>query len=239
MPIPLVGLQKVTLNNYPGRVAACVFLPGCDMRCPYCHNAALARAPSDGSGLGEAEGLVSLDDALAYIERRKGLLGGVAISGGEPLVSPLLREVIVSVKALGLPVKVDTNGQSPGRLSGLLGSPLRPDMVSLDVKTTVDRYRLLGGDGDLMLQSLQVLRSAEVEGLEVEYRTTLAPGIVDEDVIRGIARMLGPGARWSFSEFRPGECLDPSFNGKAAEMAEAEARAIAEDEWNRVSEEMQ
>jgi pyruvate formate lyase activating enzyme len=115
-----VHLRKTTLVDYPGKVAAALFFPGCNLRCPWCHNRELVNR--------EAENLVPLEAALSHLEKRRKLLGGVVLSGGEPLLFPGLGELIPLIKGLGLKVKLDTNGTLPQLLEKLLeNEKTRPD----------------------------------------------------------------------------------------------------------------
>lgn len=121
-----VGLQKTSLVNFPGRIAATVFLPGCNLRCPFCHNGELACA---GISTGpvhpetQTEEYVLIDETYAHLEKRANVLGGLAISGGEPLLSPALTGLIEKAKKLKLAVKIDTNGTLPDRLAYILDNP--------------------------------------------------------------------------------------------------------------------
>ena len=139
----LAGLQKTTLVNFPRRVAAAVFLPGCNIRCPYCHNAELALAsPSSFTANQESSNdYYELSEIYTFLERRKNLISGLVISGGEPFMSPALFELIERAKSLNLAVKIDTNGLFPERIEEVLrSSNLKPDMIAIDVKTSPERY---------------------------------------------------------------------------------------------------
>ncbi len=225
-----VGLLKTTLVNYPGRVSAAVFLPGCNLRCPFCHNGALATAsvvsgPKNASDADQE--YVPLEEAFAHLEKRAKLLGALAVSGGEPLLSPALRDLIRKARELGLAVKVDTNGTLPDRLAALLSDPeTRPDMIAIDVKTAPERYGELAvepsvgpRDAENLLQSLALLEreanrpdESEYPRLRVEYRTVLVPGLVGEAEIARIASLLPPQADWELAAFASGHCLDPSWD---------------------------
>ncbi|UTC75935.1 anaerobic ribonucleoside-triphosphate reductase activating protein [Treponema sp. OMZ 792] len=219
----LAGLQKTSLVNFPRRVAAAVFLPGCNMRCPYCHNAELALAsPSSFSGTPESQNYYyELSEIYGFLEKRKKLISGLVISGGEPLMSPALVELIEKAKALNLEVKIDTNGLFPERLEEILSSQnLKPDMIALDVKTSPERYGELlasktretaGKAKDLLLATIDILKSHS-EKIETEYRTVLAPALVSEDEIKKIASLLPKNARWRLTQFVPGVCLNPEWN---------------------------
>ena len=125
------GLQKMTLLDFPGKVACTVFLGGCNYRCPYCHNAELLD--------GKIEPLMSQEEFLAFLSKRKGLLDGVCISGGEPTLSAGLKELMAEIKAMGYAIKLDTNGSRPAVLKELAEANLL-DYVAMDIKNCPDRY---------------------------------------------------------------------------------------------------
>lgn len=220
-----IGLQKTTLVNFPGRLAAAVFLPGCNLRCPFCHNGQLATSSvvSGPHTSGEEKNTyVPLEDAYAHLDKRSHVLGGLCISGGEPLLSPALPDLIRKARSLGLAVKIDTNGTLPDRLITILeDKKLHPDMISIDIKTSPARYGELTTEnlksnfaGEALLRSLEILfQSAKYFPLHVEYRTVLVPGLAGEAEINEIAALLPPDADWQLAPFVPGFCLDPSWNG--------------------------
>ncbi|HOC29367.1 MAG TPA: radical SAM protein [Treponemataceae bacterium] len=226
-----VGLQKTSLVNFPGRVAAAVFLPGCNLRCPFCHNGELVRAsvvtgpkPVQDGEETDRNAYIELDEVLAHLEKRSKVLGGLAISGGEPLLSSALPTLIHKAREQGLAVKIDTNGTLFERLRSILADPdLRPDMIAIDVKTSPERYGELAVEesaghhlGSELLKTLDLLEreTSEPEGraLRVEYRTVLVPGLVGESEIRRIATLLPRNADWKLAQFIPGTCLDPAWN---------------------------
>ena len=212
------GLLKASLVNHPGKVAAAVFLPGCNLRCPYCFNGELALA---NPATGTAEGFTE-DEIFRHLEKRTSVLGGVAISGGEPLYSPFLKPLILKAKSLCLAVKVDTNGTLPERLTRLIEDErIRPDMIAIDVKTAPKKYHLLapqeGGKdlGAAVVSSIGILAKAAAEKLlAVEYRTVLVPGLVDMADVLEIAALLPKDATWRFAPFVLGNCLNPAWNKK-------------------------
>ncbi len=179
------GLQKMTLLDFPGRVACTVFLGGCDLRCPYCHNAELI----DGS----APAVMDDGELLAFLKKRAGLLDGVAVTGGEPLlrdIAPLLR----AVRALGYAVKLDTNGTHPARLRALLDEGL-VDYVAMDVKNSPERYAETVGVAGLDLAPIRESAALLMEGrVDYEFRTTVCRELHDDDAIRGVGEFL-TGAR--------------------------------------------
>lgn len=234
-----VGLQKTSLVNFPGRLAATVFLPGCNLRCPFCHNGELACSGIASGPVNPetcTEEYVLIEKVYQHIEKRANVLGGVAISGGEPLLSPALTGLIEKAKHLGLAVKIDTNGTLPDRLSFILdNSELRPDMIAIDIKTHPDRYGELALENAVgsclsksLKQSLTILarETNENSSLRIEYRTVLVPSLVGEEEIRTIAKLLPPYADWVLTPFVPGACLDPSWNSLHAYGPEETKRLL-------------
>ena len=143
------GLQKLTLLDYPGRTACTVFLSGCNFRCPFCHNAPLLTA-TDEDGMDE-------DELLAFLKKRQGLLDGVAVTGGEPLLRPELPALLEKIKALGYAIKLDTNGAFPERLEAVVCAGLA-DYVAMDIKNSPARYAETAGVPGLALTFSGVFR---------------------------------------------------------------------------------
>ena len=198
--IKSAGFIKTTLVNYPGKVAAALFLPGCDLRCPYCHNPELV--------LNTADDLVDIEEILAYLEKRRGLLQGVCISGGEPLVHEDLGELAKAIKNMGYLLKVDTNGTFPDRILGL-----EPDFIAMDIKTVPEKYPMLSPLQDPALPdkiktSIEIIKKS---GIEHEFRTTVAPGIVDMEDIKDICKLLSGARCYVLAGYVPGHTLDPNF----------------------------
>ena len=164
-PLKIHGLQKMTLLDYPGHVACTVFLGGCDLRCPYCHNYELA--------VGGAQPVMDDQEFLSFLKKRKGLLDGVAITGGEPCLHPDLPDFIQDIRAFGFLVKLDTNGLHPQMLRRLLENGL-VDYVAMDIKNSPARYAETAGtdsvDLDLIRESIQLIRSLAPS---YEFRTTV------------------------------------------------------------------
>ena len=151
------GLQKMTLLDYPGKVACTVFLSGCNFRCPFCHNSGL---------LDGAQEDLSQQELLAFLEKRRGILDGVCITGGEPTLQPELPELLRRIKALGYPVKLDTNGYRPEVLEELVNEGL-VDYVAMDIKNSREAYPKTAGIGQMLLphieESIRYLTSRNVD----------------------------------------------------------------------------
>ncbi len=164
----IYGLQKMTLLDFPGRVACTVFTGGCNLRCPYCHNYELVS--------GQAPPAMTEDELFAFLRQRAGKLDGVAVTGGEPCLHPDLPAFLRAIRALGYPVKLDTNGAYPDRLAEILQDGLA-DYVAMDIKSGPTRYALAAGLEHIDLapirRSVRLLMSS---GVDYEFRTT----VVDE-----------------------------------------------------------
>ena len=187
------GLQKMTLLDYPGRVACTVFLAGCDLRCPFCHN----------SGLLEGSVPAELDDEalLAFLNKRKGLLDGVCITGGEPLLHPELEKLLAAIKELGYPVKLDTNGTHPRRLRALVEQKL-VDYVGMDVKNSPEGFGETAGVPGLDLSPIRDSVAFLLEDrVDYEFRTTVVKELHDEASFRAIGPWLAGAKRYFLQSF--------------------------------------
>ena len=197
------GLNKTTLIDYPGKVAATIFTRGCNMRCPYCHNPELI--------FGEAtDEMLSWNEVFAFLQKRAPLLGGVCITGGEPLIHDDLPGKISQIHSLGLAVKLDTNGTLPEKLRDL-----KVDYIAMDLKTSLDGYSRLGYTGEqtqLPGRIRESVRYIKGSGIPHHFRTTVVPGIVGEDDIREIIRLIEGERIFTLQGFRPGETLDPAYS---------------------------
>lgn len=199
----LTGWLPVGMLDWSGRLAATIFLGGCDFRCPFCHNGALLTPPSEPA---------SWDALCAHLESKRGWLDGVVITGGEPTMDPALPDVLEHFTAVGVPVKLDTNGNHPNVLDSVIDSGL-VSYVALDIKTTYDRYPELTGVRE---SGTNVRRSVDIivaSGVPHEFRTTAYPGAVSLDDIDAIATSLEGGDRYAIQQFAPGSTLDPRASG--------------------------
>jgi pyruvate formate lyase activating enzyme len=201
----ICGFQGVSLIDYPGRIASVLFLGGCNFRCPFCQNPDLVlRAESMPD--------FDLDDVLRAVLRRKGLLDGVVVTGGEPLISSgALFELFRVLRQSGLAVKLDTNGYEVETLHEVLGRGL-VDYVAMDVKTSPEKYAAAVGrvlDVGRILESIAAISGS---GIEHEFRTTCVPGLVDESDIITIGTLLGPRQRYVVQQFRAtSDLIEPAF----------------------------
>ena len=187
------GLQKMTLLDYPGKVACTVFLGGCDMRCPFCHNAELL----DGS----APALMEDGELLDFLKKRQGLLDGVAVTGGEPLLRSDLGVLFEKIRDLGYPVKLDTNGTHPDRLRDSIDRGL-VQYVAMDIKNAPERYAETAGLEQLDLSPVRESVSLLMEGtIPYEFRTTVVAELHDEDSFRGIGNWIRGAEQYFLQAF--------------------------------------
>ena len=215
---PAGVLVKTTCVDFPGRVAGSFFLKGCNIRCPYCYNIGLVLEDAQSD-----EPLSTVAELFAHLEKRQGILSGLVISGGEPLLNPYTPLIIRKAKELGYKVKIDTNGTLPEKLRALIGNPeLHPDFIAMDIKTSPSRYStLICGDKSPFYGKSDYFEKVLKESAALvaeypsdcrEWRTVLVPGLVTKDDITEMAKLLPEDASWQFAEFRNGNCLDPSYN---------------------------
>lgn len=160
------GFQKMTMLDFPGYVACTVFTPGCNFRCPFCHNASLVTDINN-------DIVYSEDEILAFLSKRKGLLDGICISGGEPLMHDGIFDFVKKVKNIGFLVKIDTNGSYPDKLKILIDSG-NIDYVAMDIKNSPEKYALTTGisnfDFSPIRESVNLLLEDKVS---YEFRTTV------------------------------------------------------------------
>ena len=205
----LKGLQKLTLLDFPGRMAATVFTGGCNLRCPFCHNASLVLGDRVREGP-----VIEESEFFAFLEKRKRMLEGVCVSGGEPTLMPDLLPFLSKIKELGYLVKLDTNGTAPdvikeGVKSGLI------DYVAMDIKSSREGYvRAVGIDGfdtSRIEESVSLLRSGLVEH---EFRTTLVRELHSDAEIIGIGEWLRGDDRYFLQTFKDsGDLISDGFSG--------------------------
>ncbi len=178
----IAGLQKMTLLDFPGKVACTVFLQGCNWRCPFCHNSELLP--------GKGEELMSVEKFLQFLKTRQGLLEGVCISGGEPTLYKELPALLAQIKALGFSVKLDTNGSRPEVLKALVAQKL-VDYVAVDAKNSPARYAETVGKENFDLAPVEESMRFLIDGdLPYELRTTLVRPLHDETSVVEMGKWL-------------------------------------------------
>lgn len=190
----ICGLQKTTLLDFPGRVAATLFTGGCNFRCPFCHNSGLLS--------GDAEAAYSVREILQFLEKRKRILEGVCITGGEPTLQPDLEDFIRDIRSLGLAVKLDTNGYRPDVLKALCQKGLL-DYAAMDIKAGRDRYETAAGVCGLDMKRIDESIRFLLEGhLPYELRTTVVRGIHEAEDFRQIGPWIKGCRRYFLQAFK-------------------------------------
>lgn len=200
------GLTNLTLLDYPEKVACTVFTIGCNFRCPFCHNNSLV------CGNGGAQ--MSQVEVLRFLQKRRNVLEGMCLTGGEPLIQNGVEEFLTAVKALGYAVKLDTNGSRPERLKALVEAGL-VDYVAMDVKNGKDKYAVTAGcaaeDLERIAQSVDYLKSCVVD---YEFRTTVTGNLHDEQSVESMAQWLAGAKRYYLQMFvNSGDLIDPNTTG--------------------------
>ncbi|MDD5144978.1 MAG: anaerobic ribonucleoside-triphosphate reductase activating protein [Candidatus Pacebacteria bacterium] len=203
--IEIGGLEKSTLVDYPGRVAATVFLSGCNFRCPFCYSPELVLPEKI-----KDQPRISKDEFFNFLKERQGLLQGVVICGGEPTLNKDLPEFIDAIKKLGFAVKLDTNGSNPSVLKDLLKREL-VDYMAMDIKAPKEKYsELIGREVDIekIEKSIGILKEGRIG---YEFRVTVVPTLHSKEDVLKIAKWLAGAKKIFLQNFRPEKTLDPRF----------------------------
>ena len=198
----LFGLNKTTLIDYPGKVASTIFTRGCNLRCPYCHNPDFVTPK-------EMPDLFTWAEIIDYLNNRAHLLGGVCITGGEPLLHDDLPDMVSDIHSIGLSVKIDTNGTLPEKLR-----KIEADYIAMDIKTSLEDYTKLGftgRDSELAGRITESIRLIRESGKPHHFRTTVVPGFVSEVEIKKIIPLIEGEKEYVLQGFRPGITLDPDY----------------------------
>jgi pyruvate formate lyase activating enzyme len=192
------GLQKISLIDYPNKVASVLFTPGCNLRCPFCHNWRIAVDPKPP--------FLQETAALEILESRKRYVDAVVVTGGEPTMHKELPRFLAKLKERGFMVKLDTNGFYPEVLEECLPYV---DYVALDVKTCLDKYRLLGATDTVgLMRTVEMLKTGKVA---YEFRTTVVPELVTVEDITCIGEIVKGAKTHAFQQFVPQDTLDKRF----------------------------
>ena len=209
------GMQKMTLLDFPGKVACIIFTHGCNLRCPYCHNAPLVTGAYEG---------ISEDEVFSFLKKRTGILDGVCISGGEPLLQKDILSFMERVGALGYSVKLDTNGTSPDRLREAVASGLC-DYVAMDIKNSREKYRATVG-ADVSMADIERSVSYLLSGaVEYEFRTTVTRELHTAEDMQRIGRWISGADRYFLQKYVEGE---GHVGGGMSAPADAEMAALAD-----------
>ena len=219
----IAGMQKLTLLDFPGVVACTLFTAGCNFRCPWCHNAGLV-LPEEAS-----DRLLESGEVLSFLEKRKGVLDGVCVTGGEPLLHAELPDFLKRVKDLGYRVKLDTNGSFPERLEALVRDNL-VERVAMDIKNGPSRYAETVGLRNLDLSAVTASKDFLLsDAVDYEFRTTVVCGLHTEDSLLEAADWIQGAKQWFLQQFKDSGNL---IHGEGLS-------AFSEDEMRRLLETVQ
>jgi len=205
--VKIMGLQKLTLLDYPGKMACTVFTGGCNFRCPFCHNASLVVGDMSNQDITE-------DEFFAFLDKRVNILDGVCITGGEPTLQKDLEEFIRKIKSKGFLVKLDTNGYRPDVLKRLVNEKLI-DYVAMDIKNSPKMYAATVGiqdiDMSLINESMEFLKKGNVD---YEFRTTIVNGLHDSDSIQDMVLWIAGEEKYYLQGFvDSGDILGVGYAG--------------------------
>lgn len=205
MLMKIAGMQKTSLIDYPEKLSCVIFTQGCNMNCGYCHNRALIyRQPKNG--------LIKETDVLSFLEKRRGLLDGVVVTGGEPTLQKDLSGFLEKVRNMGYKIKLDTNGTSPDVLLQLLDRGLL-DYIAMDVKAPLCKYRQVccsSVDPEKLSDSIGILKEGRTE---YEFRTTYAPELNDKDLLE-ITGIIRGARRYVVQQYREVDKTEGTYTGK-------------------------
>ena len=216
----IYGLMKMTLLDFPGRVACTVFLGGCNLRCPYCHNYELVTM--------SVPPVMTEEELFSFLEKRRGLLDGVAVTGGEPCLDPGLPDFLRRIKNAGFPVKLDTNGTKPGMLEGILREGLA-DYVAMDIKNSPEKYAQTAGlprmDTASVSESIRLLMESPVP---YEFRTTVVDELHEADDFAAIGEWISGAERFFLQPFTDRDTVPfGNLHAPGAEKLRACADAVS------------
>lgn len=206
----IAGLQKLTLIDYPGKIAATVFTHGCNFRCHFCHNPELIH--------GMRNARIPEEEFFSFLEKRKGLLDGVCVTGGEPTLQPELLGFLKKIRSLGFLVKLDSNGTNPDLLERAIKENL-VQYIAMDIKHSMKKYHEAVGTSfhpKNIQKSIDLLKKGFID---YEFRTTAVPGIHAEDDFSDIARELSGAKKYFLQEYRESKVYNPEYLKKISKTS--------------------
>lgn len=198
------GFQRFSLIDYPDKICAIVFTQGCNFRCPYCHNPELVEIKRS------APGGLKEEEILSFLDRRKGKLDAVTITGGEPLLQSDLERFLSAVKGLGYLVKLDTNGSFPSRLKRIIRSEFM-DYIAMDIKTSLDKYNQVINKRTEKTKIIDSIRLIMDSGLDYEFRTTVVGDLFEKDDFYKIGKLIKDARLYILQRFVSSKTLDDQF----------------------------
>ncbi|MCF8000358.1 MAG: anaerobic ribonucleoside-triphosphate reductase activating protein [Halanaerobiales bacterium] len=204
------GIQKTSLIDYPDNIATVLFTQGCNMNCPYCHNPELISETNENEYL-------NLDNLWEFLDKRSGLIDGVVITGGEPLIQESIYDLLVKIKEYGLLIKLDTNGTNYNLLKKIVENNLI-DYIAMDIKGPIKEYDKFCGIKLNKAIIKNIDRSIELlkksNNIITEMRTTVVPGMHDNNIMKKIAKRVSGVDKFYIQNFRPNKVNNPDFKSK-------------------------
>ena len=192
----IVGFQKLTMVDYPGKMACIIFTEGCNYRCPYCHNSLLVYEKSDYE--------IDKQEIFDYLDKRKGIIEGIVVSGGEPTLQSDLKEFLIKLREYPISIKLDTNGSNPNIIKELIDSNL-VDYIAMDIKNSMEKYPITTAinkiNTDNVLESINILKNSNID---YEFRTTIVKELHDIEDIKKIRKLIGK-SKYYVQNFRDNE----------------------------------
>lgn len=202
------GLQKVSLIDYPGKIAAIVFTQGCNFRCGYCHNPELVNPDFFIKP-------IPPEEVFAFLKSRRGKLEGVVVTGGEPLLQEGLNDFLKKIKGLGYLIKLDTNGSFPEKLKDIIEKKL-VDYLAMDIKAPLEKYVSVVKSAVETKKIRESINLIINSGLDYEFRTTIVKSQLKKEDILKIGELLKPGSPYVLQKFVPSKTLNPRFLKKSS-----------------------
>ncbi len=197
------ALQKLSLIDYPGKIAAIIFTQGCNFRCGYCHNPELVNPAFFIKP-------ISLEEIFAFLKSRQGKLEAVVITGGEPLLQQGIDDFLKEIKKLEYLIKLDTNGSFPQRLNDVIKKKLI-DYLAMDIKAPLEKYAEVVNSTVEVVEIKESINLIMNSGLDYEFRTTIVKSQLKEEDILKIGELLKPSSLYILQKFVPSKTLDPRF----------------------------
>lgn len=204
----IAALQRVTLIDYPGKIGATVFTQGCNFRCPYCHNPELVDPA-------RYEPIISEKEVLSFLDKRRGKLDAVTVTGGEPSIHRSLGRFLETLREMGYLIKIDTNGSNPDVVEKIISRKL-VDYLAMDVKGPLDKY---GEIASVKIDTSKIRRSIEIitsSGIEHEFRTTILRSQLNLQDLISVARLIKKAHLYVLQPFVPSKILNSSFLSEAS-----------------------
>lgn len=216
----IAGIQKTTLIDYPGKIAATVFLSGCNFKCPWCYSSELVLPEKI-----KKQPKISKKEFFSFLNKRKGLLDAIVICGGEPTINEDLSDFIKEIKKLGFLVKLDTNGSNPKMLKQLIDKKLI-DYIAMDIKLPKERYSEVFLNVEDIQKSIDILKK---DNIDYEFRSTVLPKVHTKEDILSMAKWISGAKKYYLQNFRAEKTIDPKFE---------QAKSYSEEDLDNIKKEI-